>query len=124
MGLPMFPPAGAPDPSFVLAIGISNFPKFIVAIGMIVTLLEDQQFAAERAEQREHVLNTQLRRFADVSSHLLSGVDVPSFCSEVAQLITDATNYQRVAILLTDAQHHMYIAGHSGIKPEDVDQIN
>jgi signal transduction histidine kinase len=64
-----------------------------------------------------------MRRFADVTAHLLSGVDVPSFCTEVAELITQASNYQRAAILLTDAQHHMYVAGHSGVKPEDVAQI-
>jgi signal transduction histidine kinase len=122
MGLPVIHDA-AQNPNFILAIGLSNVPKFIVAIGMIVTLLENERLSAETSKERERLLNVQMRWFADVTSHLLSGVDVPSFCAEVANLITQATNFQRVAILLTDAQHHMYVAGHSGIKPQDVLQI-
>jgi two-component system NtrC family sensor kinase len=119
MGLPIIA-ADNQSSSFILALGLANVPKFIVAIGMIVTLLENERIVAEASREREHLLNVQMRRFADVTSHLLSGVDVPSFCAEVANLITQATHFQRVAILLTDAQHHMYVAGHSGIKPEDV----
>jgi len=122
MGLPIIH-TETTAPTFILALGLSNVPKFIVAIGMIVTLLENERLIARAAQLRERVANNQMRRFADVTAHLLSGVDVPSFCTEVAELITQASNYQRAAILLTDAQDHMYVAGHSGVKPEDVAQI-
>src|SRR5206468_1399652 len=43
MGLPVIQDGGVSPQSFILAIGLSNVPKFIVAIGMIVALLEDER---------------------------------------------------------------------------------
>ena len=43
-----------------------NVPKFVVAFGMIVLLLEEDSRAAEMAREREKRMKIQLQRFADV----------------------------------------------------------
>ncbi len=106
-------------PSTIQAIGresqLWNVPKLFVALGMIVTLLEDQSYGARDAGEREKQLNLQLTRFADLTSKLLSGVDYRTFCGEVARVITEVANFERVAILLNDDAGRLYLAGHAGI---------
>jgi signal transduction histidine kinase len=97
---------------------LADVPKLLVAFGMIVTMLEDESLAAHAAGQRERMLNVQMQRFADLTSHLLGGVEVKSFCAHIAEVITGATNFRRVAILLSDDQHRMFVAGEAGLGPE------
>ncbi len=92
-----------------------SVPTLFLAFGMIVTLLEDESRAAQNAREQERAAAIQLERFADVTSRLLSGVEVPAFCSHIAQVITEATTFLRVAILLTDEGDRMVLAGHAGI---------
>ena len=109
------------QPSFVINIGefseFWNVPKYILAFGMILVLLEDEQITSEAMRQRERVLNQQLERFAEVTSRLLSGEDVRTLCGQIAEVITTVTTFRRVAVLLADEQHHLYVAGSSGLKP-------
>ena len=92
-----------------------NTPKFFVAFGMILTLLEDKSAVFEAANLREHKLNAQLQKFATITSRLLTGVEVHSLCHEIAHAITDTSNFQRVAILLSTDDRGLYLAGHSGL---------
>jgi two-component system NtrC family sensor kinase len=96
-------------------IEVANVPKIIVALGMIVTLLEEESISASAAREQERSTRNQLQRFFDVTSRLLTGVDAPGICNHIAQVITETSNFQRVAILLTDDQRNMYVAGASGI---------
>jgi two-component system NtrC family sensor kinase len=95
-----------------------NVPKFFVAFGMIVSLLEDESAAAEVAKQREQATVREMQRFADITSRLLGGVDVKQFCHQIAQTILEASNFQRVAILMSDDDRKFYVAGHAGLTPE------
>ena len=95
-----------------------NVPKFFVAVGMIVTLLEEKSAAAEAAKQREQATNREMQRFADITSRLLGGVDVKQFCNQIAQTVTEASNFERVAILLSDDDRKFYVAGYAGLTPE------
>jgi two-component system NtrC family sensor kinase len=95
-----------------------NTPKFIVAIGMIVTLLEDERLAAEAARLKERVLNSQMRRFAELTSRLLSGVEISGFAGEVAQVLGETTIFRKVAIFLLNDQGRMTLAGASGYEDE------
>jgi len=52
-----------------------NTPKFFVALGMILTLLEDKSEFLKSAMDREHEHNRQLQKFAAITSRLLTGVD-------------------------------------------------
>ncbi len=114
-------------PSVVIALGefseFWNVPKYILAFGMILFLLEDEQLSAESVRIRERVLNQQLERFAEVTSRLLSGEDVRTLCGQIAQVITTVTTFSRVAVLLADEQQRLYIAGTSGITPETETKI-
>ncbi len=94
-----------------------NVPKLIVAFGMIFILLEDESIAAQSARDREHALNRQVERFAELTSQLLGAVDVPPFCEKIAKVITEEGNFHRVVVLLADDSHHLHIAGHSGLSP-------
>ncbi|MBV9075601.1 MAG: hypothetical protein JOZ10_18415 [Acidobacteria bacterium] len=98
-------------------IGVSNLPKFWVAIGMIVTLLEDKSRRAQLAEAQERALREQIQRFFKITSRLLSGADTASLCSEIADVITSASTFKRAVILLADEQRQFYVSGTSGVDP-------
>ncbi|MFB3814064.1 MAG: ATP-binding protein [Terriglobales bacterium] len=100
-----------------------NLPKYFVAMGMILTLLEEESHAAQLASQRERAAVVQLERFADVTSRLLSGVEVESFCGHIAEVITEATTFMRVAILLRTEGDRLQLAGHAGIAEADLRHI-
>lgn len=95
-----------------------NVPKFIVSFGMILILLEDESISAQLARDREHNLNRQVERFAEITSQLLGAVDVPPFCEKIARVITEEGNFHRVVVLLSDETHHLHVAGHSGLSAE------
>jgi signal transduction histidine kinase len=101
-----------------------NVPKYILAFGMILVLLEDEQIAAEGTRQRERSLNQQLESFAEVTSRLLSGADVRSLCSQIAEVITSVTTFRRVVVLLADEQQRLYVAGSSGVAAEVLTQLD
>src|SRR5262249_28841227 len=53
-----------------------NTPRFFVALGMMLTLLEDKSEFLKWARVRESQINRQLQRFAGITSGLLTGVDI------------------------------------------------
>jgi len=114
-------------PSIVRVLGqyneFWNVPKYILAFGMILLLLEDEQFAAEAARKRESTLNQQLESFAEVTSRLLSGESVGTLCGHIANVITTVTTFSRVVVLLADEQQRMHVAGSCGIVDKDLAQI-
>ena len=92
-----------------------NVPKFVVSFGMILILLEDESLATQSARDREHALNRQVERFAEITSQLLQAVDVPPFCEKIANVITEEGNFNRVVVLLADGTRHLHLTGHSGL---------
>jgi two-component system, NtrC family, sensor kinase len=113
---------------FMVSIGpagaeLWNVPKFIVAFGMILILLEDESLSAQLARDREHALNRQVERFAEITSQLLNAVDVSPFCTNIADVITAEGNFRRVVVLLADGSRHVQLAGHSGLSAEVLEQV-
>lgn len=100
-----------------------NAPKYIMAFGMIVLLLEEGKAEAEGARQRESLLNQQMQRFADVTSRLLSGVDVRAYCDEIAEMIVEVTTFSRCTILIADEHQQVQLAGHAGLDEATVDEV-
>jgi signal transduction histidine kinase len=96
-------------------ISLSNLPKFWVAIGMIVTLLEDKSRRAQLAEAQERGTREQIQRFFQITSRMLSGADPASLCGEIAAAITEASTFQRAVILVADDQRNLYLGGSSGV---------
>ncbi len=100
-----------------------NTPKYFVAFGMILTLLEDKSEFLRFARQREHTVNRQLQKFAGITSRLLNGVDVNSLCAEIAQTIRETSTFDRVVIILTADGENLYAAGHAGYEGESAKLI-
>src|SRR6476660_8643034 len=91
-----------------------NTPKFFVAFGMILTLLEDKSEFLRSAGRREQKLNHQLQKFAGITSRLLTGVEVNSLCNEITAAISETSTFDRVVIILSHDGRNLYCAGHSG----------
>jgi two-component system NtrC family sensor kinase len=100
-----------------------NTPKFFVAFGMILTLLEDKSEFLRSAGQREQKLNYQLQKFSNITSRLLSGVDVNQVCREIAEAVRETSTFDRVVIILSHDGSTLYAAGHSGYDGEAAKQI-
>ncbi|MBZ5508866.1 MAG: GHKL domain-containing protein [Acidobacteriia bacterium] len=95
-----------------------NTPKFFVAFGMILTLLEDKSEFLRSAGRREQKLTYQLQKFSGITSRLLSGVDVNSVCGEIAAAIRETSTFERVAIILSPDGSSLYAAGYCGYEGE------
>lgn len=119
----VFPVGILLDPNNLINREVWNVPKFFVAFGMILTVLEEKSDVLEVTSLREHKLNEQLQKFASITSRLLTGVEVNSLCGEIAHAITETSNFQRAIILLGTDDKGMYLAGHSGISAENVVQL-
>jgi signal transduction histidine kinase len=92
-----------------------NVPQVLVAFGMIVLELEDRSKAARRAEQRARNLTRQVSSFAELTSRLLSGVEVSTFCRDIVHEIAEVSNFRRVAILIADDAGRFSVAGSTGL---------
>src|SRR5436305_14454442 len=55
-------------------IALWALPKFVVAIGMIVTLLEDERLVTDQASSRERLLNQQRTRLPQLTASRWGGV--------------------------------------------------
>ncbi len=91
-----------------------NTPKFFVAFGMILTLLEDKSEFLKSAGEREIKLNHQMQKFAGITSRLLNGGDVNPLCQEIAKAIQETSTFARVVIILSPDGKNLYAAGHAG----------
>jgi two-component system, NtrC family, sensor kinase len=100
-----------------------NTPKFFVAFGMILTLLEDKSEFLKSARERERKLNRQLQKFAGITSRLLTGVEVNSLCHEIAHSISETSTFRRVAVVLSTEGMGLFAAGHAGFEPEAAEQL-
>ncbi len=92
-----------------------NVPKFFVAFGMILTLVEEKSRIIEKAISREHSENALLLRFSRITSRLLSAKAPAALCDEVAQSLTQASAFSRAAVLLSVDDGSLSLAGHSGL---------
>jgi signal transduction histidine kinase len=95
-----------------------NTPKFFVAFGMILTLLEDKSEFLRSTRRREQKLNRQLQTFSGITSRLLSGVDVNSVCTEIAAAIRETSTFNRVVIILSNDRKNLFCAGSAGYEGE------
>lgn len=100
-----------------------NTPKFFVAFGMILTLLEEKSDVLQSAIQREYEVNRQMQKFAGITSRLLTGADLNSLTQEVAAAISETSTFCRVSIVLTNDSRTLYLAGHAGMDEAAVAQI-
>ena len=117
-------PAGALLDHFVPALKVNpelwNVPKFFVAFGMVLTMLEDKSRIIEQSSAREHAENRLLQRLSDVTSRLLAGKDPAALCSEITVAITSASSFERAALFLGGENHSVHLAASNGFAPEEI----
>ena len=65
-----------------------NVPKFFVAFGMILTLIEDKSRVIEESRERERAANKLLLVLSQISSRLLAGADPAALAGEVTAAVT------------------------------------
>src|SRR5579859_5441776 len=87
-----------------------NVPKFFVAFGMILSVLEEKSLIVEESGAREHAENALLLRFSKITSRLLSGSDPASLCSEIAEVITETVCFRRAAVMLAQEDGSLLLA--------------
>jgi two-component system, NtrC family, sensor kinase len=106
-------------PNAPVHLDLWNFPRFLVALGMVLTLLEDKSQLIEEARERAQAESLFLERLSQITSRLLAGNDPAALCGEAATAITESSNFRRAALFRLGDDRRFYLAGSSGFtKPE------
>lgn len=115
----VFPVGGLTDffiPNVHLNPELWNVPKFFVAFGMVLALLEEKSSIIDQARSREHAENRLLLSLSQISSRLLAGRDPASLCGEIAAAVTGASSFRRAALFLAGEGGSLHLAGSSGFE--------
>jgi two-component system, NtrC family, sensor kinase len=102
---------------------IWNVPKFFVAFGMVLALIEEKSRIIEKAHERERGENRLLSRLSQISSRLIAGKDPAALCQEISTAITDASSFSRAALLLVSEGSALHLAGSSGFTPARLEEF-
>ena len=100
-----------------------NVPKYFVAFGMVLTLLEDKSRIIEQSSAREHAENLLLQRLSHITSRLLAGKDPAALCTEVATAVTDASSFTKAALLLAAEDRSFHLAGANGFSVLETNEL-
>jgi signal transduction histidine kinase len=100
-----------------------NVPKFFVAIGMVLTMLEDQSLVVDAARGRERAENSFLHKISEVSSRLLSGVDPLSLSSAMVEAVTGASGFRSAALFLMGEDRKFAFAAANGVKRNELARV-
>jgi two-component system, NtrC family, sensor kinase len=100
-----------------------NVPKFFVAFGMVLALVEDKSRIIQAAHARQRAENRLLQSLSQITSHLLAGKDPAALCGEIAVAITSATSFRKAAVMLAHENGPLHVAGISGYDPVEVEQL-
>jgi K+-sensing histidine kinase KdpD len=93
--------------------GIWNVPKYFVAFGMILSVLEEKSRIVEESGAREHEENTLMLRFSRITSRLLGGADPSTLCKEIAEALTENASFDHAAVILARDDGSLFLAGAS-----------
>ena len=96
-----------------------NVPKFFVAFGMILALIEDKSGVIERSNERERAANRLLLQLSQITSRLLAGSDPADLCGEITAAVTGATSFPRAALFLARDDRSLHLGGCTGFSPAE-----
>ena len=102
---------------------IWNVPKYFVAFGMILSVLEEKSRIIEASGAREHSENVLLLRFSQITSRLLGGADPSTLCGEIAGAITETASFRRAVVMLAREDGSLVLAGSSGFSIVDCETL-
>ena len=100
-----------------------NVPKFFVAIGMVLTMLEDQSRLVDESRAQEHAENLLLHKLSLVSSRLLDGREVTALGREITEAVTGGSSFRSAALFLLADDRSLTLAGASGVQAEELDAL-
>lgn len=92
---------------------IWNVPKYFVAFGMILSVLEEKSRIVEESGAREHEENALMLRFSRITSRLLGGADPATLCKEIGEALTENASFRYAAVILTRDDGSVFAAGAS-----------
>jgi two-component system, NtrC family, sensor kinase len=101
-------------PKLQLNAEIWNVPKYFVAFGMILSVLEEKSRAVEEIGAREHEENALMLRFSRITSRLLGGADPSTLCKEIAEALTETASFRSAVVILSHEDGSIFLAGASG----------
>lgn len=100
-----------------------NVPKFFVAFGMVLALIEEKSQIIEIAHERQRGENRLLSRLSQISSRLLAGKDPAALCEEIATAITDASSFHQAALFLVTEGTVLQFSGSSGLASAELEEF-
>jgi signal transduction histidine kinase len=100
-----------------------NVPRILVALGMVLTLLEEKTRVLEEASSRAQAESQLLQRLSQITSRLLAGNDPGALCGEVVTAITEASSFQHAALFLLGEDRKFYLAGLSGFTSPEAETL-
>ncbi len=101
-----------------------NVPKFFVAMGMVLNLLEDKSRQVEEAHAREHAENLLLQKTSQISSRLLASRDPYMLCSDITDAITSASSFARAALFIAGEGGRLSLASASGVSQAETSRLD
>jgi two-component system, NtrC family, sensor kinase len=110
-------------PNFQATLDFWNVPRILVALGMVLTLLEERTRALENARSRAEAESVLLQRLSNITSRLLAGNDPGSLCGEVTSAITEASSFRCAALFLLGEDRRFYLAGVSGFTRQEAETL-
>jgi two-component system, NtrC family, sensor kinase len=106
-----------------LHLDVWNIPRFFVAFGMVITLLEDKTRVIEQTSALAQAENQLLDRLSQITSRLLAGKDPLTLCGEVAAAVADASSFRCAALFLVGDDRKLHQAGSKGFQPEETAEL-
>ena len=94
-----------------------------VALGMMLTVTEDNLKVIEQGQARAKAVTRLLDRLSQLKSRLLPGKDTAAVCGEVAFAVTEASDFSCAALLLAGEEGKLYIAGSNGFTADQLAEM-
>lgn len=110
-------------PQYAFLLDFWNVPRLCVALGMMLTVTEDNLKAIEQGQARAQAITRLLDRLSQLKSRLLAGKDTVAVCGEVAFAVTEASNFSCAALLLVSDKGNLYVAGSNGFTAESLTEM-
>jgi two-component system NtrC family sensor kinase len=110
-------------PNLIIPGELWNTPKFFVAFGMILAVVEDKSESIAGMQHKADVLNRQLERFSAITSQLLGRGRPDAVCPAIASAITEVSNFSVAVVQLEDAERKLRVAGASGLSPASLQRL-
>ncbi len=110
-------------PNLMIPGELWNTPKFFVALGMILAVVEDKSERIAGMERKARMLNRQLESFSAITSRLLGAGRPEAICPAIASALTEVSCFKGAVIQLEDSERRLQIRGSSGASPAYLERL-